>query len=1460
MTRAKRFRIALSFPGEKRAFVEAVAEHLAKVVGQNRVLYDNYYEDEFARPNLDIYLQRLYHDESELIAVFLCAEYESKQWCGLEARAIRDLIKTRQDNCVMPLRFDTAEVPGFFSIDGYVWIGDRSPEEIAEVMLKRLALISTEPIHRGPPGQTDRDAHDAFQRISVSLTSQAVATSDWIARAEEQQLAGPLEARAGGVMCLLGKPGSGKTALLAKVTAHAVSLGYETIAIKADTIPHDEKFQAWAERQLNIGVSIADAVKAVASRTKVVVIVDQLDALASLVDLTSDRLNDVIDFIAQCVRLPQVSVICSCREFEFHRDTRFTSLDAQCISLELPEWEQIATELKKAGIDGAESWPPEFREILRTPQHLQMYLRRFKQTGKKDVFASYQAMLDDLWERKLTTSEQRDFVYRLAEFLVAKEALWAPAVQFEAEKAIVEQLESEEIIQRQGRQVGFRHQTLLEHAKARLFTKSERSLCDHVLDRQTAILVRPTLWAVLGYLREADPAKYREELDRLMASDLRLHIRYLLIDFLSQVREPEEFEIVHMAERLKVPDDWLRVLIAIRGKEQWFWALRDTVLPMVMSWKAHEQWPMIGLIGDAWRFAREDCLKLVESYWLNDPEKDALTWQALREIDHWDQRTVDMICQVIRRSGIDGDRLWWAEDMVYRISEDQPELAPQVFLAVTERDVTKSATEGQSRGRPSSPLDSSNTWYKLPDVAAAAPVGFLRTAWQWFVKTAVEYHSSNPSSVLNVYGGHLHSLDPERRGLDCPVTTAFVAAITETAKTDPNSFLDITRSSRSTENGPVQRILARGFAAIAVQFPEIAFEFLIEDTRRFMLGNFSDEEPSDTTALVAAIASNWSENGRQKLEAAILSWTEYRPGVELEDCQRTWDREARLRLLKAIPENLLSIEVAEFVRKEECDLPEWNRKRRRSHFGSVREIPPLTKDEMEKASDEQVLESLRGPLHHDRSMAQWKEVDGGWEEPGGAWSATSELAELAKTNRARVFSLMPQLITEGNEVPAAHVIRTLADSDLPANEAFDLIRKLAALEPKSEVFCSDAAYLLYRRCQQRLGLPDDICEILEHWLAMPWVAASSPLKSEGDDETAEKEDGNATSVLWGYHGGIFETDKSFYPMLAVTNGYLMRDPAATERWLEFVDRQLEQGTAEGTWVNYCLELRHIRLKGCDRDSGVAVIQKLFDRYPSIKLSVEGCRLMGIVSDLMPADVILALFDELLASQQFRHQQAFGELLTTIALRQDAHKWTRPILEQYLNEIEQGVAGREAVATGIAFAAAHLWDEPEARPEACKVLCRLMPYATPKIAEALGTVFRAAEDFPADGHTDELLRAIAANPKFLSGRFVTDLIEILAELLPHSRRNVLDVCKAIIGIRGDELRSISHELFVSGPHLVNIAMTLQRFSDTRSEGLSLLEDLLRLGLDDAFTILHDIDIRPAAVRRREPRSRRRRKAS
>ncbi|WP_394752452.1 DUF1566 domain-containing protein [Crenothrix sp.] len=134
----KRFKVALSFPGEKRDYVLQVAELLAEQLGKEAVFYDAWHEDKFPSMNFDTYLQKIYHQDSQLIIPFLCIDYERKEWCGLEWRAIRDLIKKREDKDIMLLRFDDVDMPGIFSIDRWIDLRINTPEQIAELIFKRL--------------------------------------------------------------------------------------------------------------------------------------------------------------------------------------------------------------------------------------------------------------------------------------------------------------------------------------------------------------------------------------------------------------------------------------------------------------------------------------------------------------------------------------------------------------------------------------------------------------------------------------------------------------------------------------------------------------------------------------------------------------------------------------------------------------------------------------------------------------------------------------------------------------------------------------------------------------------------------------------------------------------------------------------------------------------------------------------------------------------------------------------------------------------------------------------------------------------------------------------------------------------------------------------------------------------------------------------------------------------------
>ncbi len=141
----RRFRVAFSFAGEKRDFVAQVAAQLAARFGEEQILYDKYHEAEFAEPNLAFTLPNLYREQADLIVAVFCRDYERREWCGLEWRAIFSLIKAGTTKPIMLTRFDQVDGQGLHGLAGFVELDAKSAESAAALILERLAINEGHP-------------------------------------------------------------------------------------------------------------------------------------------------------------------------------------------------------------------------------------------------------------------------------------------------------------------------------------------------------------------------------------------------------------------------------------------------------------------------------------------------------------------------------------------------------------------------------------------------------------------------------------------------------------------------------------------------------------------------------------------------------------------------------------------------------------------------------------------------------------------------------------------------------------------------------------------------------------------------------------------------------------------------------------------------------------------------------------------------------------------------------------------------------------------------------------------------------------------------------------------------------------------------------------------------------------------------------------------------------------------
>ena len=208
---SKRFRVAFSFAGEKREFVAGVARILADRFDEEVILYDKFHKAEFSRPDLAFDLPRLYRDSSDLIVAVLCPDYGNKEWCGLEWRAIFDLVKKGRTKEVMLTRFGRVEADGLFSLAGYTDLDDETAESAAITILQRLAINEGKPKdHYTKPAPT------TVSTPRTSIPHNLPALQPFFGREEElEKIAEALDAenRTWGVM-IEGDGGMGKTSLL----------------------------------------------------------------------------------------------------------------------------------------------------------------------------------------------------------------------------------------------------------------------------------------------------------------------------------------------------------------------------------------------------------------------------------------------------------------------------------------------------------------------------------------------------------------------------------------------------------------------------------------------------------------------------------------------------------------------------------------------------------------------------------------------------------------------------------------------------------------------------------------------------------------------------------------------------------------------------------------------------------------------------------------------------------------------------------------------------------------------------------------------------------------------------------------------------------------------------------------------------------------------------------------------
>lgn len=133
------YEVVLSFAGEDREYVEAVAAFLKD--SQVRVFYDKYEEVTLWGKDLSEHLDKVYRGNARYCVMFISSNYAEKLWTNHERRSALAKALEEKEEYILPARFDKTEITGIRPTVGYVDLTKKTPEDLGRMILQKLGRI-----------------------------------------------------------------------------------------------------------------------------------------------------------------------------------------------------------------------------------------------------------------------------------------------------------------------------------------------------------------------------------------------------------------------------------------------------------------------------------------------------------------------------------------------------------------------------------------------------------------------------------------------------------------------------------------------------------------------------------------------------------------------------------------------------------------------------------------------------------------------------------------------------------------------------------------------------------------------------------------------------------------------------------------------------------------------------------------------------------------------------------------------------------------------------------------------------------------------------------------------------------------------------------------------------------------------------------------------------------------------
>lgn len=377
-----------------------------------------------------------------------------------------------------------------------------------------------------------------------------------------QWILSPIKSDELNLAVLAGNAGVGKSVIVSQLYSKLHEDGIPVVCLKADRLA----FETTAEMESELGIEsgfnqfIRELIN---SKPIGVVLIDQIDALSQSLSSNLKPLSVFDRLIKKLAKFNQtLKVIIVSRIYELNYDPIIAAYNNKyTIRVKQLDAEQVKSVLQSAIGQRADKIKSEIIGLLRTPLHLDVFLKIFSDEFDINGINSIQDMYDELWRQKVTRDGTRagqkvnqkqlvKLAFRLAEVMYEKQQISLAAHAFEDAYAFeLMYLRSEGIVVGE-KKISFFHQSFFDYVFARQFVNSGTDLLQSITNNHQGLFIRSKVKQILNFKRNVDAIEYGKLLISIIEDgNIRFHIKLLILQFVAFQDEPNTQE-THFVEQI----------------------------------------------------------------------------------------------------------------------------------------------------------------------------------------------------------------------------------------------------------------------------------------------------------------------------------------------------------------------------------------------------------------------------------------------------------------------------------------------------------------------------------------------------------------------------------------------------------------------------------------------------------------------------------------------------------------------------------------------------------------------------------------------------------------------------------------------------------------------------------------------------------------------------------------------